>query len=84
MIDESSNVFGINLKRMMKTKHVNQIELSKEIGVTQTMLSRYITGKSNPTIYKVHGMAEYMGCSIDELMREPIDQKQKGETDVNN
>lgn len=57
MIDESSNVFGINLKRMMKTKHVNQIELSKEIGVTQTMLSRY------------------MGCSIDELMREPIEQK---------
>ena len=75
MIDESSNVFGINLKRIMKTKHVNQIELSKEIGVTQTMLSRYITGKSNPTIYKVHAMAEYIGCSIDELMLEPIDQK---------
>ena len=84
MIDKSTNVFGINLKRMMKTKNITQIELSKAIGITQPLLSIYITGKSSPNIYKVHAMAEYIGCSIDELMREPIDQKQKGETNVNN
>lgn len=84
MIDESKNVFGKNLKAMMKSKHVTQEELAKEIGVTQTMFSRYITGKSNPTIYKAYGISEYIGCSIDELMREPMDQKEKGETNVNN
>ena len=46
------------------------------------MFSRYITGKSNPIIYKAYGIAEYVGCSIDELMK--IDQKWKGETNVNN
>lgn len=82
MIDESKNVFGKNLKAMMKSKHVTQEELAKEIGVTQTMFSRYITGKSNPTIYKAYGIAEYIGCSIDELMK--IDKKWKGETNANN
>ena len=72
MIDASTNVFGINLKRMMKEQHITQIELSKAIGITQPLLSIYITGKSSPNIYKVHAMAEYIGCSIDELMLEPI------------
>ena len=86
MIDKSTNVFGINLKRIMKTKNITQIELSKAIGITQPLLSIYIyiTGKSSPNICKVHAMAEYIGCSIDELMREPIGQKEKGETNVNN
>lgn len=84
MIDESTNVFGINLKRMMKSKNITQVELSKAIGITQPLLSIYITGKSKPNIYKAYAMAKYIGCSIDELMREPIDQKQKGETNANN
>ena len=29
MIDESKNVFGKNLKAMMKSKHVTQEELAK-------------------------------------------------------
>ena len=75
MIDESTNVFGINLKRMMKSKNITQVELSKAIGITQPSLSIYITGKSKPNIYKAYAIAKYIGCSIDELMREPIEQK---------
>ena len=77
MIDESANVFGTNLKRMMKSKNITQVELSKAIGITQPLLSIYIyiTGKSKPNIYKAYAMAEYIGCSIDELMREPMEQK---------
>ena len=84
MIDKSTNVFGINLKRMMKSKNITQVELSKAIGITQPLLSIYITGKSKPNIYKAYAMAEYIGCSIDDLMSELIDQKQKGEINVNN
>ena len=75
MFDKSTNMFGINLKRMMKSKNITQVELSKAIGITQPLLSIYITEKTSPNIYKLHAMAEYIGCSIDELMREPIDQK---------
>ena len=75
MVDESTNVFGINLKRMMKSKNITQVELSKAIGITQPSLSIYITGKSKPNIYKAYAIAKYIGCSIDELMREPIEQK---------
>ena len=75
VIDESANVFGTNLKRMMKSKNITQVELSKAIGITQPLLSIYITGKSKPNIYKAYAMAEYVGCSIDELMREPMEQK---------
>ena len=39
MIDESTNVFGINLKRMMKTKNITQVELSKAIGINPQLLS---------------------------------------------
>ena len=75
VIDESANVFGTNLKRMMKSKNITQVELSKAIVITQPLLSIYITGKSKPNIYKAYAMAEYVGCSIDELMREPMEQK---------
>ena len=75
MIDESANVFGTNLKRMMKSKNITQVELSKAIGITQPSLSIYITGKSKPNIYKAYAIAKYIGCSIDELMREPMEQK---------
>lgn len=51
MIDESTNVFGINLKRMMKTKNITQIELSKAIGITQPLLSIYILQESQALIY---------------------------------
>ena len=76
--------FSDGRKRMMKSKNITQVELSKAIGITQPLLSIYITGKSKPNIYKAYAMAKYIGCSIDELMREPIDQKQKGETNANN
>ena len=51
--EERMKLFGDNLYRRMYRKGVSQEELSKEIGITQTMFSRYITGKSSPSFYTV-------------------------------
>jgi transcriptional regulator with XRE-family HTH domain len=41
----SSNVFGANLLSILKTKEISQSELAHKIGVSQSCLSRWITGQ---------------------------------------
>ena len=65
--EERMKLFGDNLYRIMYRKGVSQEELSKEIGITQTMFSRYVTGKSSPSFYTVEKIIKYLDCSYEEL-----------------
>ena len=65
--EERMKLFGDNLYRIMYRKGVSQEELSKEIGITQTMFSRYVTGKSSPSFYTVEKIIKYLNCSYEEL-----------------
>ena len=75
--EERMKLFGDNLYRIMYRKGVSQEELSKEIGITQTMFSRYVTGKSSPSFYTVEKIIKYLDCSYEELT---YDYWWKGET----
>jgi transcriptional regulator with XRE-family HTH domain len=40
-----SNVFGANLLNVLKAKEISQSELARMIGVSQSCLSRWISGR---------------------------------------
>jgi DNA-binding Xre family transcriptional regulator len=65
--DECLYEFGFRLRRLMYRKGITQEILSERTGIARPILSRYLTGKSCPSFYKVDKIAKALGCSIDEL-----------------
>ena len=42
--------FGDRLKKVLRDNKVSQIELSKKIGMSQSVVNNYCTGKREPTL----------------------------------
>ena len=59
--------FGRRLKRLMFIKGVTQMELADMTGISQTLLSGYITGRVSPSFLKVDKICRALNCSMDEL-----------------
>ena len=61
------NDYGRRLEAIMKRKGIMQEELSAITGISQTMISRYITHKSMPSMYNADLIAKALDCSMDDF-----------------
>lgn len=68
---ECRNEFAMRLRRMLYSKNITREELEKSTGISQVMLSRYISGKVNPSFAKVYKICRAIGCSMDDLCYMP-------------
>lgn len=59
--------FGSNLQKLIPFSGMSKSELAEKVGITNAMLSRYISGKSMPSVSKAYHIAKAIGCRIDEL-----------------
>lgn len=59
--------FSRKLERKMMLKGVPQERLSELTGISKVMLSRYTNGKSTPSSYNLHKIAEALEIDISEL-----------------
>ena len=59
--------FGDRLKRLIHISGKTQGQVARELGVTEAMLSWYITGKHMPDAYKLELIASILGCDINRL-----------------
>ena len=57
-----------NLNLLMKETSVNQVKLSKEIGVAQSAISAWLRGKKEPSITSLWLLADYFDVEIDFLV----------------
>lgn len=73
---ELLELFSRNLKRMMKEDHMKEEYLADEIGISRSMVSRYVNGQSMPSFLTVVKIADVLFCSLDEFL---IDDKHKEE-----
>ena len=60
---------GRNLMILMYDKRVSSEELAKEIDVSPSMISKIINGVKVPSLPKLMKIAEYLGVTLDELVR---------------
>lgn len=60
--------FSKILKQLMKETSVNQVQLSKEIGVSQSAISAWLLNKKEPSITSLWLLADYFNCTVDELI----------------
>lgn len=65
--DEYRKEIGRNIKKFMTYRGLNQQEVSEKVGITQAMLSRYISGTSMPRVDKLNHLAHVLNCEISDL-----------------
>ena len=56
--------FGDKLKRLIHIKGITQGQLAYELGISEVVLSRYITGTCSPDSYRIHQIARILDCDV--------------------
>lgn len=49
---------------------MSQRELAKKVGITDSAICQYESGKRSPNIQTLKKIAEILGCSVDDLIKE--------------
>jgi transcriptional regulator with XRE-family HTH domain len=61
------DAFSTQLRKLMASKHWNQVRAASELGLTQSQVSDYLNGKSEPYLSTAVAVAKKLGISLDEL-----------------
>ena len=62
---------GRNLLLALHDRKMTQTELAAEAGCAQSLISQYISGAKNPSLTMLVKIADALGCTLDELVRDP-------------
>ena len=65
--EEELYEFKTMLRKMMKRKFINQNDLAKRVGVSQSMISNYMRGYSIPDALMLKKLARALECSTDDF-----------------
>ena len=57
-----------NLKMLMKEQDLKQQALAEKIGISQSAISSWLSGKKEPSIESLWKLADFFDVSIDELV----------------
>ena len=61
----------MNIKQKRIEKNLTQKELADVCGTRQNNISRYEKGERSPDLKTAQALAKALGCTIDDLLREP-------------
>ena len=59
--------FSNQLRKLMSARRWNQAKAASELGLTQSQISDYLSGKSEPYLSTAIAVAKKLGVSLDEL-----------------
>lgn len=66
--EDSRELFSRNLLDIMRIRGIGQMILAERSGLSQVMISKYISKKATPSWINVKKIARALNCSIDELI----------------
>ena len=58
-----------NIFQLMDTKGVSAYKLSKETGISESVISRWRSGEQSPSVSSLVKVAHYFECGLSELMK---------------
>lgn len=58
-----------NIFQLMDTKGVSAYKLSKETGLSESVISRWRSGEQSPSVSSLVKVAHYFQCGLSELMK---------------
>ena len=59
----------MTFKKLLESKNITQVELARELGLSQSAISLYTSGKRAPRILLLPRIAEALGCTMEELLK---------------
>ena len=59
-----------NVYEKVCKQRVKQVDLAAAVGCSEGMITKIITGDKIPSLKVVVGIAEHLGCSVDELLED--------------
>jgi transcriptional regulator with XRE-family HTH domain len=66
--ERAYKIFGRGLYKLMKARKWAQADFAKEAGVSDDAISRYIRGRSLPTVANAQRMAAALEMTVEEMM----------------
>lgn len=63
--------FSKNLRMKIRFAGLDQNYISEKTGISKSMISRYVNGRSIPNVYNACKLAEVLGCTIDDFLKFP-------------
>jgi transcriptional regulator with XRE-family HTH domain len=67
--EELVQIFGHNLKRLLREKKLNQKMLAEKLGLSQMQISKWMHGTSKPTLDSLAAVCRVLGVEPEELFR---------------
>lgn len=58
-----------NIFRLMDNKGVSAYKLSKETGISESVISRWRSGEQSPSVSSLVKVAHFFDCGLSELMK---------------
>lgn len=62
---ECKDEFSFRLRQMMARRKFTQVQLAEKTGITQALISSYVSGKRLPSFYNLDKIAKVLRCSTD-------------------
>ena len=63
-----TKAFAMNLTRLRRDRGLMQSELADRLGITQSRITEYETGKKMPRLKRIREFAIILRCEIDDLL----------------
>lgn len=70
------------LRRQMAEHPITQGALAERFGVSQPTIGRWLDGSSTPDAKHVADLADYLGCTEDDVIRAMHQQRRRGKQDL--
>ena len=77
--EQERREFARKLRSMMSRKRYTQELMEELTGISQTMFSHYMTGRSIPNALTLRKIAKVLGCSMDDFFYDDYSYILKGE-----
>ena len=68
-MDEISQKFGTNMKKIREAKKMSQGDICRALEVDRAFISNLESGKRNPTLATIKRIADALGVSVDRLLK---------------
>lgn len=59
--------FPMLLRKWMERRFINQNDLARELGISQQMVSKYLSGQAYPGYARLKRIANVLKCSVEDL-----------------
>ena len=80
--EDTNRIFSENLKRLLKSRDMQQLELARRLGTGAATVNDWVKGRSTPRTPALQKIAAVFGCEMSDLLTEGASCAPQAETEL--